>query len=296
MRWQGRRRSENVEDRRGARHGLPGLSMGGRLPIGGRGGLGLGGLLIVVVISMLFGVDPLAMLGGSGPSMQTDEMSTTHSAEAETLKAFVTTVLADTEDTWHNAFAAAGKRYKEPTLVLFSGGVESGCGFASAAVGPFYCPSDRKVYLDLDFYSELKSRFGAPGDFAQAYVLAHEVGHHVQNELGLMTEANRLRAQASETESNAISVLIELQADCFAGIWAHDADRSRALVEAGDIEEALAAAAAVGDDTLQRKAQGHVVPESFTHGSAAERRAWFKRGFDSGLLEACNTFAQAGLE
>jgi predicted metalloprotease len=204
-------------------------------------------------------------------------------------------VLADTEDTWGAIFAAGGQTYEPPTLVLFSGAVQSACGFAQAAVGPFYCPGDRKVYIDLSFYQELQSRFGAPGDFAKAYVVAHEVGHHVQTLLGISERNMAARQRASEAEANALSVRQELQADCFAGIWAHNADRSRQLLEAGDIEQGLNAAAAVGDDRMQKQSRGYVSPESFTHGSSEQRVRWFKRGFEAGTMDACDTFASRNL-
>jgi predicted metalloprotease len=204
-------------------------------------------------------------------------------------------VLADTEDTWGAIFTAAGRTYEQPSLVLFSGAVESACGFAQAAVGPFYCPGDRKVYIDLSFYQELQSRFGAPGDFAQAYVVAHEIGHHVQTLLGISERNMAARQRASEAEANALSVRQELQADCFAGIWAHNADRSRQLLESGDIEEGLNAAAAIGDDRMQKQSRGYVSPDSFTHGSSQQRVSWFKRGFESGSVEQCDTFAARSL-
>jgi hypothetical protein len=206
----------------------------------------------------------------------------------------VSVVLADTEDTWHALFGKVGRSYREPTLVLFSGAVESACGSAEAAMGPFYCPGDQKVYLDLTFFDELHDRFGAPGDFAQAYVIAHEVGHHVQNLLGIAKQVQAARQQAGEREANALSVMMELQADCFAGVWGYHADKSRGLLEAGDIEEGLNAAAAIGDDRLQRQARGYVVPESFTHGSSAQRVRWFRQGLSSGDPNSCNTFAAAG--
>lgn len=210
-------------------------------------------------------------------------------AEAQT-REMIGVVLADTEQTWEQIFAASGAQYEKPVLVLFSGAVESACGMAQAAVGPFYCPSDRKVYIDLSFYDELKTRFGAPGDFAQAYVVAHEVGHHVQTLLGISQKVHQARAASSTAEANTMSVRLELQADCFAGIWAHHADRSRQLLEAGDIEEGLNAASAIGDDRLQQQSRGYVAPESFTHGSSAQRVTWFKRGFESGEVGSCDTF------
>jgi len=208
---------------------------------------------------------------------------------------FVAVVLADTEDTWNTVFRKAGRDYREPSLVLFSGSVRSACGFAQAAMGPFYCPADQKVYIDLSFYSDLQNRFRAPGDFAQAYVIAHEVGHHVQTLLGISEQVQRQRAQLSKAEANQLSVRQELQADCLAGIWAHHADRTRALLEEGDIEEGLNAASAIGDDRLQKQSQGYVTPESFTHGSSAQRVKWFKRGYASGDINACDTFGESRL-
>jgi predicted metalloprotease len=218
------------------------------------------------------------------------------SAEEAHLREFVSVVLADTEDTWGEIFAAAGRTYEQPSLVLFSGAVESACGLAQAAVGPFYCPGDHKLYIDLSFYDDLQNRFGAPGDFAQAYVIAHEVGHHVQTLLGISERNMAARRAASETEANELSVRQELQADCLAGIWAHHANRSRQLLEAGDIEEGLNAASAIGDDRLQRQSQGYVTPESFTHGSSQQRVTWFKRGYESGSPDSCDTFAARSLE
>jgi len=202
-------------------------------------------------------------------------------------------VLADTEDTWHALFRGMEKTYEEPRLVLFSGSVESACGLASAAVGPFYCPADQKLYIDLSFYSDLKNRFGAPGDFAQAYVIAHEVGHHVQNLLGIAEKVRSLRGRISEAEANKLSVMMELQADCLSGVWAYHADKARNILEQGDVEEALNAASAIGDDRLQRKSRGYVTPDSFTHGSSAQRMRWFKRGLESGNIGQCNTFQTA---
>jgi len=306
MRWRMGRRSANVEDRRGGGtpvgmrmpRGFPGgMRIPGnvRLPRGraGRiGGVGGIGLLVIVLIAMFLGVDPSMLLqgGGSGFGPSVQQTSAPRSAAEEELKDFVSVVLADTEDTWHTLFDQLGRRYQEPTLVLFSGAVQSACGTASAAVGPFYCPGDQQVYIDLGFYQELSDRFGAPGDFAQAYVLAHEVGHHVQTLLGISEQVHAARAQAGEVEANELSVRQELQADCFAGIWAHHANRSRQILEAGDIEEGLTAASAIGDDRLQRQAQGYVVPESFTHGSSAQRVRWFETGFEDGTLAACDTF------
>lgn len=278
MRWQGRAGSNRIEDRRGVR-------------IGKAGGIGGVGAIVIALIAMYFGQDPTAVLEQMGGGQTTTEQVPYQESagEAQT-REFISVVLADTEQTWGQIFAAAGGRYEEPNLVLFSQAVESACGFAEAAVGPFYCPGDHKVYIDLSFYDELKSRFGAPGDFAQAYVVAHEVGHHVQALMGISEKVHQARASQSPAEANAMSVRLELQADCFAGIWAYHADRSRQLLEAGDIEEGLNAASAIGDDRLQQQSRGYVTPESFTHGSSAQRVAWFKRGYAAGQVSACDTF------
>ena len=282
MRWEGRRESQNVQDRRGMRFGRA-------------GGIGLG-TIVLALVAAYFGVDPSVILQNGQPSgQQAEQVPYQESAEEAQLRKFVAVVLADTEDAWGAIFTAAGRTYEQPGLVLFSGAVESACGFAQAAVGPFYCPGDRQVYIDLSFYQDLQSRFGAPGDFAQAYVVAHEVGHHVQTLLGISERNMAARQRASEAEANALSVRQELQADCFAGIWAHNADRSRQLLEAGDIEEGLNAAAAIGDDRLQKQSKGYVSPESFTHGSSAQRVSWFKRGFEQGKVDACDTFASRDL-
>ena len=298
MRWAGGRRSENIEDRRGSGGirmpvGFP--RMGGRgIPIG-RGGLGLGGVAILVIASLLFGIDPGAILTGDpgNYSEPYQEAEAPRSPEQEKLADFVSVVLADTEDTWHALFRAGGGTYREPKLVLFSRAVRSACGMAGSATGPFYCPADERVYIDLSFYQDMQRRFGAPGDFAQAYVIAHEIGHHVQHLLGISDKVHAAQGRASKAEANQLSVRLELQADCFAGVWAHHADRTRGIVEAGDVDEALNAAAAIGDDRLQKQAQGHVVPEAFTHGSSAQRQRWFKRGLEAGQLASCDTF-QAG--
>ena len=293
MRWDRGRRSDNIEDRRdaGGGFGFPSGGMPGRIGIpGGRAGVGGLGLIAFVVVALLLGVDPSQLLQGNfgdSPSAYAPESPTP--AQEEKLKDFVSVVLADTEDTWHEQFRALGSTYEEPKLVLFTGGAESGCGFAQSAMGPFYCPRDHKVYLDLSFFQELADRFGAPGDFAGAYVIAHEVGHHVQNLLGIMDKAGSARG-GSETGADSASVRLELQADCFAGVWARNADRARHILEAGDIEEAMQAAAAVGDDRLQREAQGYAVPDSFTHGTSEQRVRWFKRGFDGGGVDSCDTF------
>jgi predicted metalloprotease len=282
MRWEGRRESQNVEDRRGMRFGRA-------------GGIGLG-TIVLALVAAYFGVDPSVVLQGTQPSQQQGEQVPYNESPEEAQKRkFVSVVVADTEDAWTALFAAAGQTYEKPTLVLFSGAVQSACGFAEAAVGPFYCPGDRQVYIDLSFYDELQNRFGAPGDFAQAYVVAHEVGHHVQTLLGISERNMAARQRASAGEANELSVRQELQADCFAGIWAHNADRSRQLLESGDIEEGLNAAAAIGDDRLQKQSRGYVSPESFTHGSSEQRVRWFKRGFESGQMESCDTFGTRNL-
>lgn len=278
MRWAGRRGSSNIEDRRGIR-------------FKGAGGIGLG-TIVIALIAAYFGLDPSVvqqMVPPSGP--QAEQVPYEETAEEAQLREFISVVLADTEETWGALFAQAGGSYQEPTLVLFSGAVESACGFAQAAVGPFYCPADRRVYIDLSFYQDLQSQLGAPGDFAQAYVVAHEIGHHVQTLLGISERNMAARRNASETEANALSVRQELQADCFAGIWAHNADRFRQMLEPGDIEEGLNAARAIGDDRLQQQSRGYVVPDSFTHGSSEQRMRWFQRGYQSGNVQECDTFA-----
>lgn len=282
MRTEDQRRSTNIEDRRGS-----------RFP-GGKGGLGLGGI-VIVLIAAYFGIDPKLALQTAnqlqGASSTTPSGPVTESASEATARDLVSVVLADTEDTWKAVFASAGSHYKEPTLVLFRDATPTACGTGQTAMGPFYCSADEKVYIDLSFYDELHKRFQAPGDFAEAYVIAHEVGHHVQHLLGISGKVQKARQQASEREGNALSVRLELQADCLAGVWAHHAQRSRHLLESGDLEEALTAASAIGDDTLQKNAQGYAVPDSFTHGTSAQRVQWFRTGMDSGDLNACDTFA-----
>jgi len=280
MRWRDSRESGNVQDYR-------------RVRFGGGAGLGIGGTLVALAAAYFFGVDPRVILG------LTDAVSNnTQSGEPVTgipqdeQGRFMSAVLGETEDTWSAIFQVSGREYTPPTLALYSGQIRSACGFASAAAGPFYCPGDQKVYIDLAFFDELKSRFQAPGDFAQAYVLAHEVGHHVQKLLGTEARIRISQENASEHDANALQVKMELQADCFAGVWARNADRARHILEQGDVEEALAAAAAVGDDTLQKRTQGYVVPDSFTHGSAAQRTSWFKRGLTEGTVESCDTFRE----
>jgi predicted metalloprotease len=277
MRWREGRQSDNVEDRRG---------MGGRgLAVGGIGGV------VVLVIALLLGVDPRTLLssgGGSNPGTGT-QSSRPVNPEEEELKALSSSVLASTEDVWGEIFRQKGQRYPPPKLVLFTGQVDSPCGLSSAAVGPFYCPGDQKLYIDLSFYRELKSRFRAPGDFAQAYVIAHEVGHHIQTLLGTMQKVDSMRGRLSERETNDMSVRLELQADFYAGVWAHYAQQ-KGLLEAGDIEEALTAATAIGDDRLQKESQGYVVPDSFTHGTSEQRMRWFRKGFETGDLKQGDTF------
>jgi predicted metalloprotease len=280
MRWEGGRRSQNVEDRRGM-----GVRRGGLM------GGGIGGLLLILLVSWFLGVDPRLLLQnvpvetvpGDGPAAAPP-------AEQAPLADFVSAVLADTEDTWTAIFNQSGLAYREPKLVLFSGAVDSACGMGQAAMGPFYCPRDERVYIDLEFYRELRERFQAPGDFAQAYVIAHEIGHHVQNLLGTSGKVQDLQQRAEETESNSLSVRLELQADCFAGVWARQADRARSILEHGDVEEGLGAASAIGDDRLQRQTTGYVTPDSFTHGSSEQRVRWFRRGLESGDPNACETF------
>lgn len=290
MRWQRARRSDNVEDAGGMD--------GGRMRLGGGRGLGLGGIAIVVVVALLMGEDPLQILGqitqqnASVNPQQQSAMPTGTPEERE----FVRAILGDTEDTWRSVFQAAGRQYQDPTLVLFNGGVQSACGFASSAVGPFYCPGDRKVYLDLDFFEEMASRFQAAGDFAQAYVIAHEVGHHVQTLLGVSAKVNAARQRGERVEGdNGLLVRQELQADCLAGVWAYHAQKRLNWLEPGDLEEALNAANAIGDDRLQRQGRGQVVPDSFTHGTSAQRVRWFKMGFENGQVGRCDTFSTARL-
>jgi predicted metalloprotease len=279
MLWKGRRESGNVEDRRGIG--------GGGLAVGG----GLGGI-VLLVIALLFGVDPRTLLDqqpGPDPGQGT-QTSRSANPQEEELKKFSTVVLAETEDVWNELFRQQGRQYREPTLVLFTEQVRSACGQASAAVGPFYCPGDQKVYLDLSFFRELHSQFRAPGDFAQAYVIAHEVGHHIQQLLGTSDKVSALQARGGEAQSNQLSVRLELQADFYAGVWAHYAQR-RGIIEPGDFEEALRAASAIGDDRLQRESQGYVVPDSFTHGTSEQRARWFRRGLETGDMRQGDTFS-----
>lgn len=291
MRWQSGRRSSNIEDRRGRR--APALA-------GGIGGIGA---LIIIALALFTDIDLTGLLqGGSldtGSGYNTGQNYDTGqeyapTAEEQELGDFVSVVLADTEDTWNSILPRMGYQYREPTLVLFTGSVSSACGMAGSATGPFYCPSDQKVYLDTSFFDEL-AQLGGTGDMAQAYVIAHEVGHHVQNQLGILNQAYAIQQRSDRTRANEISVQLELQADCFAGVWAYHADRSRNLLERGDLEEALRAASAIGDDRLQREYQGHVVPDSFTHGTSEQRSRWFRRGYESGDPGACDTFTASHL-
>ncbi|HEX5816113.1 MAG TPA: neutral zinc metallopeptidase [Methylomirabilota bacterium] len=283
MRWAGGRRSRNIEDRRG---------MG--VPLGVVGG-GLG-TVVVLLLALFFGLDPGAILSTGDPELSVPSGAPpSTSAPADRQADFVSVVLADTEDTWAVLFREMNREYIPPKLVLFRTAAQSACGLAGSAVGPFYCPSDRRVYLDLDFFRELGERFRAPGDFAQAYVIAHEVGHHVQALLGITERVAVMQQRTPRREANALSVRVELQADCLAGVWAYHANESRQLLEEGDVEEGLRAAAAIGDDRLQRQAQGQVTPDSFTHGTSAQRSRWFKRGFDTGEMRRCDTFAASTL-
>jgi predicted metalloprotease len=283
MRLGDQRESSNIEDRRG----------GGGLPIGIAGG-GLG-TIALVVLALLFGVDPSVILSGDGPESSVSQPNAPPDPAQEGQRRFVAQVLATTEDVWTDVFRRGGQEYQPPNLVLFSGGTQSGCGFAQTAVGPFYCPEDRKVYLDLAFFRDMERKLGAPGEFARAYVIAHEVGHHVQNQLGILRRVEQERRGLGEAQSNALQVRVELQADCFAGVWGNRTQRMRQVLEEGDIESGLNAAAAVGDDRLQRRARGTVVPESFTHGSSAQRVRWFRRGLESGDVRQCDSFAGGAL-
>jgi uncharacterized protein len=325
MRWRGERESQNVEDRRdegGGGFGFPGgggfgFPSGGGGGGGGGGGIGIVGVLILLGLMFFFGIDPRVILQGGGggggedgsgtpdihlppsrpdatnvprPGQQGPQVQRPQTSSVDDLRQFVGVVLADTEDVWGDLFKQYGASYSDPKLVLFSGGIRSACGTAMSAMGPFYCPSDEKVYIDLSFYQELKDRFKAPGDFAQAYVIAHEVGHHVQKLLGIMDQVEAARQRMSEKQGNALQVRVELQADCFAGIWANKAQEMRNIIEPGDIDQALTAAAAIGDDRIQKQTQGYVVRDSFTHGSSEQRQRWFRRGYETGSLQQCDTF------
>ncbi len=277
MKWRGGRRSRNIEDRRGAR--APRLLGGGI------------GTIVLVLVAMYFGVDPTPLLQGmQGGGSSTATRPSAEDLRDDPLADMVAVVVADTEDVWTEIFAARGLRYREPVLVMFTGSTRSACGLGQAAMGPFYCPADQRAYIDLGFYDQMRTRFRAPGDFAQAYVIAHEIGHHVQNLLGISGEVHERKQRVSAAQANALSVRLELQADCLAGVWAHRAHRARNILEAGDVEEALNAASAIGDDTLQRRSRGTVVPESFTHGTSAQRQKWFRLGLEAGDPDSCDTF------
>lgn len=286
MKWEGNRESENIEDRRGNAGGYGGM-------LGGRS-IGLGTVAIALVASYFLGVSPMTVLslltGGSPETSVSQQTPAQQPPASDQMTRFVSTVLADTEDTWTAIFSQQGGTYVKPRLVLFSGSTPTACGAGQSAMGPFYCPGDQRIYIDLSFYRLMQQRFNVSGEFAQAYVIAHEVGHHVQHLMGITDKVHAARRSTSEAQGNALSVRLELQADCFAGVWAHHANRARNILEAGDVEAALNAASAIGDDALQRQAQGHVVPDSFTHGTSAQRVRWFTQGIKSGQVTACNTF------
>ena len=296
MKWEGNRESDNVEDRRA--DGGGGFGGGGGL-LGGRS-IGIGTIVVALLGGWAFGINPLTIIGmlsgGGAPTAQVQQQIPAQRPPADDrMAAFVSTVLADTEDVWKDLFAKGGATYQEPRLVLFRGATQTACGQGQAAMGPFYCPADQKVYIDLGFYETLKSRLGAPGDFAQAYVIAHEVGHHVQNLLGISGKMDQMRSRVSKAEYNVLSVKLELQADCFAGVWANRAQTARQILEQGDVEEAMNAAAKIGDDALQRSSGSTVVPESFTHGTSAQRQRWFDTGLKNGNIKACDTFSARNL-
>ena len=286
MRWRGGRRSRNIEDRRGQR------STGGKLLGGGIG------TIVLVLVAMYFGVDPTFLIQGmqsTGGASTSGSQPTAEDLRDDPAADMIAVVMADTEDVWNSIFASQGQQYREPTLVLFSGATRSACGLGQAAMGPFYCPADQKAYIDLSFFNDMRTRFKAPGDFAQAYVIAHEVGHHVQNLLGISGKVREMQQGRSKADANQLSVRLELQADCLAGVWANRADKARNILESGDVEEALNAASAIGDDRLQRQSQGRVVPESFTHGTSAQRQRWFRAGLASGDPDNCDTFSGDGI-
>ena len=295
MKWEGNRESDNVDDRRNE----GGSGFGGGL-LGGRS-IGIGTVVVALLAGWIFGINPLTILsllsgGGGSPSAQVQQQAPAQKPPADDrMAAFVSTVLADTEDVWKDVFAKSGGTYQEPRLVLFRGATQTACGQGQAAMGPFYCPGDQRVYIDLGFYETLKNRLGAPGDFAQAYVIAHEVGHHVQNLLGISAKMDQMRGRVSTADYNTLSVKLELQADCFAGVWANHAQSARQILEQGDVEEAMNAAAKIGDDALQRSGGGTVVPERFTHGTSAQRQRWFDAGLKNGSIQACDTFSARSL-
>ena len=297
MRWEGERESTNVEDRRGGGGGTGGFGV----PLG-RGGIGLGTIVIALVGGWLLGINPLTLLGilaggpmDSAPSPSPAPQAQHRPAPDDRAERFSAVVLASTEDVWSAELARRGARYEPPVLVIYDGRTHTACGAGSAASGPFYCPADRKVYIDLGFYETLKNQLGAPGEFAQAYVIAHEVGHHVQNLMGISAKMEQMRGKVSPAQFNALSVRLELQADCFAGVWAHHAQNARQILENGDIESAMNAAARIGDDALQKRSQGYVVPESFTHGTSAQRTRWFNNGLQNGSVKGCDTFSAKNL-
>ena len=291
MRWEGNRESDNVEDRRGEGGGGGGFGIGGR-------GIGIGTIVLALIGWGVFGINPLTTIGvlSGGGGQQVQQQGPAKAPPSGDRQAqFVSVVLADTEDVWGQIFAQAGERYQAPKLVLFSGAVATACGTGQSAMGPFYCPGDFKVYLDMDFFNTLSQELGAPGDFAKAYVIAHEVGHHVQNLTGVSGKVDAMRGRISQRDQNALSVRLELQADCYAGVWAHHANKARSILENGDIESAVNAAQRIGDDALQRKSSGTVVPDSFTHGSSAQRVRWFTTGIQTGSVKACDTFNAQGV-
>ena len=291
MRWEGNRESSNVEDVRGAGRRGGGFGLGGR-------SIGIGTIVIALVGGAIFGINPLTILGilsGGGEAPQSQQAPAQRPPADDQMARFVSVVLADTEDVWKQLFSQGGATYTQPKLVLFRGSVATACGSGQSAMGPFYCPADQKVYIDLSFYETLKNRMGAPGDFAQAYVIAHEVGHHVQEQLGITRKVDAMRSRVSRADGNALSVRMELQADCFAGVWGHHAQNARQILEQGDIEEAMNAAARIGDDALQQSAGRAVVPDSFTHGTSEQRQRWFATGLRTGSVKACDTFASRQL-
>ncbi len=290
MKWEDQRQSENVEDRRSGGGGMPGgIRMGG-------GGIGIGTIIIAFLAAWIFGINPatiigaLGGMGGGGPAVTSQQSPAPKPAANDKAAAFVQTVLASTEDVWRAQMKGAGVQYRDPKLVLFRGYIQSACGTGQSAMGPFYCPGDSKIYIDLNFFETMRTKLGSPGDFAYAYVVAHEVAHHVQNQLGITGKVDAMRGRVSEAQMNQMSVRVELQADCLAGVWAHHSQQAKGWLEQGDIEEAMNAASQIGDDNMQRRGSGMVVPESFTHGSSQQRVSWFKRGVQSGSVQQCNTF------
>ena len=291
MRWEGQRQSDNVEDRRAGGGGGGGLGFGGR-------SIGIGTIVIALLGGWIFGINPLTIIGmlsgGGGPAV-VQQAPAARPPQGDQQAAFVSTVLANTEDVWGQIFQQGGARYANPKLVLFRGATPTACGTGQSAMGPFYCPGDQKLYLDMGFFDTLRTQLGAPGQFAQAYVIAHEVGHHVQNLLGMTNKVDSMRGRVSQAQQNALSVRLELQADCYAGIWAHHSQQSKQWLDPGDIEAAMNAAEKIGDDALQKRSQGYAVPDSFTHGSSAQRQRWFAQGFKTGSVQACDTFSAQAL-